>query len=181
MAKKKTKPINRRKQTLRDQKTQRKNLSTFLFKSTLKASILILALWLAYTLVRNFEIPYWLKPKPTPVKIEPQADYHLEYNFYSLLPKEKIISPSAYIPSSSNTLIIQVASFKNVRQAKALVRKLQKLHFSSASYDKIHNKKGQWFRVLLGPLAQIEKAKRYQRKLRLNGLKKSVIKSIPKK
>ena len=181
MAKKKKKPINRRKQTLRDQQAQRKDLAAFILKNGLKASVIILALWLAYTLVRNFEIPYWLKPKPTPVKVEPETNYQLEYNFYSLLPQEKIISPSAYVSSNTDHLIIQVASFKNIAQAKTLVRKLKKLNFPSISYDKVRNKKGQWFRVLLGPLTQIEKAKRYQRKLRLNGLKKSVIKSIPKK
>lgn len=184
MIRKKKPNVNRRKHEIVQEKQEKSNQRKNLFITGLKI--------LAYLLLAILIYPYLkgssLFSKPTPAKplieITRYQEPEIEYNFYSLLPGEKVVEPPEAFSykkhkdlSKVKSYMLQVGSFKTSKHAKKLQTILRKHKFKNITLDKIQAKKTTWYRVSLGPFVNVKSAKTTRANLTLKGIHNSVIKT----
>jgi cell division protein FtsN len=102
-----------------------------------------------------------------------QANHNTtQFDFYTLLPKMKVVIPSqnsttnAMLPITTkpSTYILQIASLQNLSDAERFCEQLNNLGYRSyvQPYQNHHTT---WYRVMVGPYLSINQAEADQRKL----------------
>lgn len=178
---------NLRKQDLKEKKIQRKQLNNFILRSFLKIILFGGLIYGSIKIYNNVDFSkYFFSPKKdltaTTNKSTKNKEYKLDYNFYNLLPKEKIADPDVFKnnTSPSNPIIIQVASLRKKSDIPYLIWLLNKMGYTNIKTDSIRNRGKTWYRVNLGPFRTFALAKKTQKKLEQNKIRSSIIKVIYK-
>ncbi len=134
--------------------------------------------------------PVAVKPKPKPApKPEPPAESR--YDFYTLLPKAEVAAPvdeyrrmkdpvplqeSSEVPSGQQRYQIQAGSFRTHKDADRRRAQLALLGIESQIKKiKVHDGK-RWYRVLIGPFSDLEKANKVQTTLHSQKIKTLLVK-----
>ncbi len=184
MAIKKKPGVNRRKHDIAQEKHTKSNQRKTVLIVLLKTLAYVLLAVLVYPYIKDSSLFKNNNKTKKPVEITAYQEPEIEYNFYSLLPGEKVIEPPAKFSytrqddlSKVESYMLQVGSFKNARRAENLKKILSKHKFKKIILDKVENKKAIWYRVSLGPFADIKSAQEARVKLTLKGIYNSVIKT----
>lgn len=183
MPAKKSQKINRRKHDIAKEKQDKSHKRKTIVIIALKTLAYILLGWLVYSALKDTSL---FKPsnKPSkPTENTSQKEPEMEYDFYYLLPGEKVAGSSNSYPSKQKDLaktesyVLQVGSFKTMQQAEKLKQKLSNYKFEKILMDKVKTTKSTWYRVSLGPFNSIKQAKESRAELSLKGIHESVIKN----
>ncbi len=92
-------------------------------------------------------IQHPVEVSPAPVKVAPVSD------------KPTVATPKTVVATSSESHVLQVASFKSPDEAGILLRRLEKKGYQPYIQQADLGSKGIWFRVFLGPYTSQEQAK----------------------
>lgn len=153
--------------------------------------VILIALVAAQVFYRQYQVhhpvaqkapakPVTAKPAPKAVVQKPQFD------FYDVLPKTTITAASAPAPSDTASapeqtaqkqyqFMLQVASYKNKQQAKAMQARLLLMGFK----PKIDSTSSGWYRVDVGPFPSRRGASTVMHKIQKANINGSMIRPIP--
>lgn len=133
------------------------------------------------------------KPRPAPAaaKPKPQPPAKSKYDFYTLLPDAEVIAPvdeykrrkdpvplqeSNHFPSDQQRYQVQAGAFKTHKDADRRRAELALLGIeSTVKKIKVHDGK-RWYRVLVGPFSDLEKANKIQTTLHSQKIKTLLVK-----
>ena len=124
-------------------------------------------------------VPAQAAPKSTAADSEAIEDDTPRYDFYTLLPKMEVVIPDSEIEAAERALpkrkkplayVLQAGSFREYGEADAQKASLALIGIEADIENVVINNNEQWYRVRMGPYADMDSVRAIRRQLKKNNI-----------